>query len=118
MSSNWDLQTLNWVSTLNPASAAVYQNGFPVTFDDTATGATAINLTAALTPSSVTVSNAALAYSISGSGQMSGAMALTKNGAGTLILGSANNFTGGVAINAGDPANQQRLVRGHWHHHQ
>lgn len=95
---NWDKSSLNW---LNGSSPVAYFDGADVLFDDNATGPTGVNITALVSPASVTVSNSALNYSFSGSG-IGGGSSLTKYGTGTLLFtNSGNAFIGGVTINAG-----------------
>lgn len=97
---NWDTTTTNWIFSAAPA---VYvQNDF-VRMDDSATGPTGVNLTTALTPTSVTVSNVAKNYGLTGSGYLSGIATLNKDGSGTLFITNTgiNDYTGGMIINAG-----------------
>jgi autotransporter-associated beta strand protein len=78
-----------------------YFDGASVLFDDNATGPTAVNIAALVSPASVTVSNSALNYAFSGSG-VGGGSSLTKYGTGTLLFtNSGNTFIGDVTINAG-----------------
>jgi autotransporter-associated beta strand protein len=101
VSGDWDAETANWKN--NVQGGLVYADGSDVVFNDSATGPTVVNLTDTLAPASVTVSNNADAYAFVGSGNLSGAMSLAKNGAGTLLLanGGSNNFIGDVMINSG-----------------
>ncbi len=95
---NWNTITLNW---LNGASPVAYFDGASVLFDDNATGPTAVNISSTVSPASVTVSNSALNYSLSGSG-IGGSGGITKYGSGTLLFtNSGNAFLGNVTINAG-----------------
>jgi len=98
-SGDWDTTTPNWT---NFAGASVtYNQGDLVTFDDTAI-TTAVNLTAALSPSAFT-NNTAATYTFGGVGKISGATSLMKQGVGTLIFtnATANDFNGGTTISAG-----------------
>lgn len=97
---NWDTTTQNWIDQLtsNPSNFA---NGAPVLLDDTATGLTAIDLIGTLTPGDVQFNNSSLAYTLNGSGKISGATGLTKNGSADLTLNTANDFTGTVNLNGG-----------------
>ena len=97
----WDTGTsLNWLTT-NGIERAFY-NGDAVTFDDTGSGAPAINLGIAITPASVTV-NSSQDYTLIGSGGLGGTMALVKSGTGTLTLANtgSNSYTGGTLIQGG-----------------
>jgi autotransporter-associated beta strand protein len=94
---NWDTTTTNW--TLGGVASAYLQFA-NVSFNDAASNAT-VNLTTNLTPSSVTMSNSALAYQFLGSGGLSGSMSLSKTGTNSLLLGTANTFTGIISVNAG-----------------
>jgi fibronectin-binding autotransporter adhesin len=98
-SGNWDFSTINWTSFGSPTTFA---NGAPVVFDDTATRG-AVNLTTAVLPAGVTVSNNTLNYAFGGGGKISGSGGLTKLGIGTLLLtnSGANDFLGNITINAG-----------------
>ena len=100
VSGNWDTTTANWTNS------AVYNQNDYVTFNDTATGTTTVNLTTSLTPGTgagLTVSNNTKSYVFSGAGNIAGPTSLTKSGTNTLVIAnSANNsFSGGVNINAG-----------------
>lgn len=102
-SGNWDIgTTVDW---LNGATATTYNQLDYVLFNDTASGTTSVNLQAVLTPSTLTVSNITKTYTFAGGGALSGSIAggLDKLGAGTLILAETggDDFSGGVAINAG-----------------
>ena len=97
VNSDWDFSTANWQGGLT------YQAGDMVLFDDTASGATNVNLTTALSPVSVTVSNETKNYGFGGFGHLSGSAAVTKNGAGALYITNSafNDYTGGLNILAG-----------------
>jgi autotransporter-associated beta strand protein len=99
---NWDiLSTSNWVVTTNHSIPYPYQNGSVVTFDDSATGATVVNLTQMLTPSNIFVNNNSLTYTFYGIGSISGAP-LSMNGFGELVIDNSapNNFSS-FALNNG-----------------
>ena len=97
---NWDITTANW---LDGASPADYSDGANILFDDTATGATNINLTGAFSPTTITVNNNVLPYAFGGSGKITGTGGLIKSGAGSLLVTNSgvNNFLGNITINAG-----------------
>lgn len=97
----WDIATTaNWRSN---DVASVFNNGVVAIFDDSGSNNTAINLSGALSPNAVTA-NAAKNYTFAGSGSLTGAMQLIKNGGGTLTLSTTNTFTGGVVISNGTVA--------------
>ncbi|TAL02140.1 MAG: hypothetical protein EPO07_07655, partial [Verrucomicrobia bacterium] len=97
-SSNWDTTTANWFA----GSAITYSDGSFVSFLDGATTAS-VNLTAAVQPANVTVSNSSSAYTFSGSGYLGGPGGLLKAGSGKLILDNSgiNNYVGTTTISAG-----------------
>jgi autotransporter-associated beta strand protein len=99
-SGNWDTVTLNWLTN---ATAANFNQGDTVTFDDSLTGTTNVNLTLAVTPGGFIVNNNASNYLFTGVGKITGATALVKTGNGTLILDNSgtNDFTGDVGITNG-----------------
>lgn len=97
---DWDTVTANWLAGGTPS---VYRDIDEVLFDDSASGTTTVNLTTTLSPFSVTVTNSAKLYTFTGSGGLSGATGLVKQGTGTLVLGNSgvNDFVGGVTIEGG-----------------
>ena len=73
-----------------------------VVFDDSATGTTSVNLTAAFTPSSVLFNNDAQTYTLSGTGGISGSTGVVKQSPGRVIVAnSGNDYTGETNIQAG-----------------
>ncbi|MBQ4613616.1 MAG: autotransporter-associated beta strand repeat-containing protein, partial [Akkermansia sp.] len=60
-----------------------------------------VTLSGALKPKAVTVSHAGGTVLFSGGGSITGAASLTKTGAGTLDISTANTYTGGTTIAAG-----------------
>ena len=98
---SWDTNgTLNWTN-LSSGTAQAFTNGVPTVLDDTASGTTSLTLSGALQPASVLFNNSALNYSLSGPGSLGGAMSLTENGTGSLLITTTNTYTGGTFINAG-----------------
>ena len=102
---NWDIAaTANWK---RGAAAATYNEtvgvGDRVVFDDTATGTTAVSLTTTLSPIGITVNNTSKNYSFDGTGKLSGAGGLTKQGTGTLTLSQTgtNDYAGTTYVGAG-----------------
>ena len=98
---NWDTTTANWRPKSGPDTA--YGQGDLVTFDDTLTGTTNVNLTMALSPASFTANNTNVNYVFSGSGSITGSVTLVKSGSGTLTLAETggDNFSGGIIVNNG-----------------
>ncbi len=92
----WDVGTT--ANFTNGVSAATYTQGDNVNFLQTGSNPM-INLTGAITPTTMTV-NATKNYSFSG-GTLSGSMNLVKAGSGSLTLNAANAFTGGTSITGG-----------------
>jgi autotransporter-associated beta strand protein len=54
-----------------------------------------------VTPGGVAFSNATSTYTVSGTGEIGGATALTKSGAGTVNLATSNSFTGNTTVSGG-----------------
>jgi hypothetical protein len=101
----WDVDTnYDWLTN---GVATFFSQYDLVNFLDVASPAqTDVSLTTTLTPTSITVSNAASVYTLglsSDTGSISGTTGLTKANTGTLILdnGTSNSFTGGVLISGG-----------------
>jgi fibronectin-binding autotransporter adhesin len=94
---NWDIGTLNW------SLGDGYLDGDAVLFNDTAT-VTAVNLAYTLFPGSVTFSNTgAKTYTLTSNsaGGIGGTGPVTLNGTnGTVILATANTYTGTTTIGA------------------
>jgi autotransporter-associated beta strand protein len=100
---NWDIGlTTNWIN-LGTGLATFYSDGNQVLFDDNATGTTNVNITTTVKPLSVTVNNSNLLYNFVGSGRISGATSLVKQGTNVLsILNTGgNNYTGSTIISNG-----------------
>jgi autotransporter-associated beta strand protein len=100
INADWDTTTKNWLDT--NGAAASFTSGNGAIFDDSS-AVTAVNLTAALLPQTVTFSNNVNTYTLGGSGKLSGAASLVLNGSGTAILNETggNDFNGGISINSG-----------------
>jgi len=97
---NWDDATTNWIAGTQPT---FYQNGDTPTFTDAGNAASPVNLTANVTPAAVVV-NSSQNYTLSGTGQITGAASLAKSGSGTLTVSSAHTFEGGTTIHQGTVA--------------
>ncbi|MBX3434356.1 MAG: autotransporter-associated beta strand repeat-containing protein, partial [Pirellulales bacterium] len=96
-SANWDIQTTqNWTLGGSPNT---YFEGDNVTFNDTGAN-TAVNVAAAVAPSSILVNASTNSYSFSGN-PIGGTGGLIKRGSSTLTLNSTNGFSGAAVIEAG-----------------
>jgi autotransporter-associated beta strand protein len=93
--SNWKL-----ISGGGPTN---YIEGDTVLFDDSATGTTTIDISAAnVAPTLTTFNNSTLSYVIGSSGGFGISNGgITKNGTGSVTITTANSYTGVTAINAG-----------------
>jgi len=95
----WDSASTHFTSG---GSATAFAASDKVTFDNAAGGI--ITLSGSLAPTSITVSAASGTFTFSGStatDKITGGTSIAKSGAGTLVLTSANDFTGGVTITGG-----------------
>jgi autotransporter-associated beta strand protein len=97
---SWDATTLNWRNSGGPTN---FNPGDFVTFDDSLTGSSQIELTSALAPGGVNFNNSKTNYTVSGPGGLTGATGLGKAGAGTLTLAETggDNFSGGIGVFSG-----------------
>ena len=94
----WDTATTNW---FNGVAADRFYTIDSVIFNDTSTNGT-VSLAGAMQPGSLLVSNSALAYTLGGSGSLTGSSPLTKTGSGTLNLNTTNSsFTGAISLTGG-----------------
>ena len=111
---NWTTSytSTNWASGAYPtANAGQYLDGVPVTFTDTnpltnsaITTADVIVQSAGVNPTSVTLSNNAVAYTIDSTGSstgISGSTGITLGGTGSVTLLGPNTYTGTTTLNAG-----------------
>ncbi|HEX4000413.1 MAG TPA: PA14 domain-containing protein, partial [Pirellulales bacterium] len=120
---NWDTTTQNWATVGASPLASAYTDPAQVTFGNTGSTQSlvpnsgspnylaTVNLTTAVSPSSVTFTNTGAAnggvdYLITGSGSINGnttGITLAGNGTvgGNVFLNTANTFGGAVAVNAG-----------------
>ncbi len=94
INNSWDLSTYNWTFL---GIATNYFDGSSPLFDD-ATTQSNIDLTTALSPGSITVSNSLLQYSFIGSGNIAGSGSLTKKGSGNLLVANQGVDTIGTVI--------------------
>ena len=96
----WDLTTSNWFNT----GASVVDKFLQldnVLVDDSGSFTNLLLLSTTLFPGSVTVNSSTRNYSFGGSGRLSGATSLTKQGTSVLTLSNANDFIGGIFISGG-----------------
>ena len=95
----WDFGlTTNW---LNGAALDFFSAGDNVVFNDSGSDTPAVNVVGSLGPTSLLVSNAAKSYTFGGSGRISGATGLTKQGSGLLALVTTNNNYTGITLVSG-----------------
>jgi autotransporter-associated beta strand protein len=87
----------NW---LNGASADYFYDGDTVLFNNSGSDTPSIDLTATVSPASVTV-NSSQNYDFAGSGSIAGPGSLTKSGSGTLTNEDNNSYVGPTIINGG-----------------
>jgi autotransporter-associated beta strand protein len=98
--SNWDIgATTNWLSAGLPTK---YQDGCALLFNDSALSTT-VNLTANVSPISVTFSNQTQNYTVNTSGSfgIGGAASLNLQGSGSVTLNTPNTFSGDTMIGGG-----------------
>ena len=96
---SWDTTTQNWLLA-NAKTVTNYVQGENVLFDDTATGTTAVNLPAAVTPNFVAFNNNSLTYTLSGAA-IAGPGSLAVTGSGLVVLTNDNTYSGGTTLSAG-----------------
>lgn len=99
---NWDSTTVNW-RNLNNNQPSLFFSGDSVLLDDTASVVTSISIPSGLTvsPSVLTNNSTNNSFTVSGPGRIGGSASIVKSGENTLILASANTFTGPVEIQQG-----------------
>ena len=89
-----------WNTTTANFTPANYANGDYVTFDDTATGSTTVNISSSVTPGAVIFNNSSKSYVINGS-SISGTTTVTAKGAGSVTFNNVNTYTGATNISSG-----------------
>jgi len=96
----WDRQTsTNWHAGATPVTFNIYDS---VLFNATGSAQPTVNLAATMQPSSVTVDTSANTYTFTGVGQIAGGTSLVKiNTGGTLVIDTANTYSGGTIISNG-----------------
>ena len=98
----WNLNSAaSWFNTTT-SSADVFYNGDSVTFNDRPGGSSAtVSISGAVAPSTLTVSNTAVAYTFGGGGSITGISSLVKNGPGALTINNSNTYSGGTFMGGG-----------------
>lgn len=98
----WDTETANWRDIVTNG-ALVFNNGNPVVFNDevNAEETAPVALPGTVLPSMVTFNNEFIDYQLTGDGKISGTTGLTKQGAGSLTVGTTNDYTGVTTIQGG-----------------
>ena len=99
VNNSWDTTTTNWVDATF-GDDATFTNGQAVKFDDSASNST-VNVSAAVSPASISLENSSLNYTFSGSGEISGTAGVTKLGTGVATMMLTNSYSGGTAISSG-----------------
>jgi autotransporter-associated beta strand protein len=101
INNNWNTNSteLAWYDDL-ASTFKSFTDGMPVLFNDNAANGV-VNISAAVAPASVTMTNASLAYTFNGPGNIIGAAFLSKFGAGTLLMATSNDYSGHTTIGAG-----------------
>ncbi len=101
----WDVSDTGNLDWQNGGVATNFNQSDVVTFNDSATGLTTVNISGGVQPSALTVSNNTQSYTFQGGSILdnaSGGMPLNKLGSGTLILQElGDSFTGGISVGAG-----------------
>jgi autotransporter-associated beta strand protein len=96
----WNTVVSNWVGTLPQPRA--FANGDTVVFSNAGNTTPPLNLTTNVAPAAMLV-NAMVNYTLTGTGALTGTMALTKSSPGRFTVANTgtNTFTGGTTISAG-----------------
>ncbi len=97
---NWIVNSSTDKNFNNGGTNDVFMSYDAVTFDSTATPGP-VNLVGTLAPSAVSVANTSGTYVFSGTGSIVGGGSLSKSGAGTLTISTANSYSGGTTLSAG-----------------
>jgi len=106
----WDTTTANWFTNnlwISNTIPVAFSAGTSVLFDSTGSNGNAIAINGTLTPADVRVHSPKDYIFDSTAGELTGAMKLTKAGAGKLTLTGTNTFTGATLVGEG-----QLLING------
>ena len=99
-SGTWDTSLFSWKGI--PGNSTNYVDGVPVQFGDTdAITNPIVTLNTTVAPASVVFSAASHAYTLTGSGNITGGVTLSKSGSSSVTLDVANTHTGGSQLLAG-----------------
>lgn len=99
LGSPWDINTTqNWTNQLN--NPDFFFDNDTVLFNDVSLNPY-VTLDVTVQPGNVVFSNNVNAYTLAGSGKITGPTGLAKQGTGTLTLSTSNDFTGPVTLNGG-----------------
>ena len=97
----WDTAySTNWINLSNSLQT-VFNPGDQVLFDDTVGVPTNVTMSGVVSPSTITVNSSINNFTFSGSGAITGAGSLIKEGSSTLTINSPANFTGAATIGGG-----------------
>ncbi|HWD19455.1 MAG TPA: autotransporter-associated beta strand repeat-containing protein [Verrucomicrobiae bacterium] len=98
----WDALTLNWRNLQNSAVSS-FLAGDNALLDDTPGVVTTLNIPAGVSvfPTTVEVNSANNFFTISGAGKISGNASIVKTNTSSLVLATANDFTGTVDVQGG-----------------
>jgi autotransporter-associated beta strand protein len=97
----WDTGiSTNWINLAN-SQQTVFNAGSQVLFDDTVGLPASVTVNGTVSPGLVTVNSSTNNYTFSGSGSISGAGSLVKQGSSALTLNVPGGFTGPVTISGG-----------------
>jgi autotransporter-associated beta strand protein len=99
-STAWNTNLANWLNLSN-SLPDVFQSGDSVLFDDTAGLVSSVTLDLSVWPTTVVNNSSTRNYTISGTGAIGGTASLLKQGASTLTVNIANDFSGTVTILGG-----------------
>ena len=98
----WNGAAQTWRLAL-AGSAVSFLSGDHVVFDDSVgTGSTTVSIsTGNVNPGSVTFSNTAASYALTGAYGITGSATLTVNGAGSVTIANSNGYSGGTIVSSG-----------------
>lgn len=99
VSNQWDIATANFRTVAGPTAFA---NGDAVTIGDNGSNSPNLQISGALAPSSLVVSNTTKNFTLAGGGSLAGTGGLAKSGGGTLTISNAGpNSFGSTVLDEG-----------------